>query len=193
MADEFFDDVFRDAEEVKKADVAADDKLRMVASLATQAQELEQRIKELQQLTRQQEDNLRDIVERQLPDVMKEIGLRDFTMENGTSISLENEVYATVPAGTKDQCLDWLRDRGFGDMIKNEFKIQFNVGEDEFATSVRHALLTLDQPVNFTQRATVLPQTLRAFIREQDKKGVDVPEDLFSIHRVSRAKFKKGK
>lgn len=192
MTDDFFDDVFQDAEDVRRADIASDDKLKQVASLAQKAQDLDRKIKDSEKLAKQFAEELRRVVEEELPDLMKEIGLRDFTMENGTKISLENEVYASVPNDTKDQCLDWLREQGFGDLIKNEFKINFNMGEDDFATSVRQMLMTLNQPVNFTQRTTVLPQSLRAFIREQDKKGVDVPDNLFSIHRVSKAKFKKG-
>lgn len=188
-------DFLEDAEEIHNLQISDDTKLKRVSSLAEKILTLDAEINELSAMIKTKETEKRKIAEQDLPDVMKEIGLKSFELSDGTEINVKEEVFASIPEGNRDACLQWLRDNGFGDLIKNEIKITFGMGEDERAVFLKEFLLHNNQegPFEFDEKTTVLPQTLKAFVREQDKKGRGVPENLFSVHRMSVAKLKRPK
>ena len=43
---------------------------------------------------------------------------------------------------------------------------------------------------NYSTKEAIHPQTLNAFVREQLEAGINLPPELFSVHRVSKAVIK---
>ena len=70
----------------------------------------------------------------------------------------------------------WLRDNGFGDLVKNQVTCSFGRNEDEKASGLLCHLN--DSGYESTQREWVEPSTLRAFVREQYEAGRELPMDL---------------
>ena len=49
-----------------------------------------------------------------------------------------------------------------------------------------------DSGISFTDKESVHPQSLNAFIREQTEKGKALPHDLLGVHIGQIAKIKRG-
>jgi hypothetical protein len=85
---------------------------------------------------------------------------------------------------------EWLRDNGFGDLIKNTVSVNFGKGEDDKAGELIKGLE--DSGYNVDQKEAVHPSTLKAFCKEQIEKGSEIPTDLFGIFIGQKTTIKKG-
>ncbi len=174
-----------------RAALPSDDKLSSINALVLRAEELDAQLRELEEKRKQLDDEHRRLVERDIPDAMREVGLSLVRLTDGSEVSLKDDVYASIPEAKLKYALRWLRQGGFGDLIKNEVRVLFGSGEDVEAQQVADFLLTSGR--DFARKETVHPQTLRAFAREQLARGVILPEEGFAVHTVTQAKVKRPK
>ena len=174
-----------------RAAIPADDKLAAINTLVLRAEELARELEELEETRKHKDDERRRLVERDIPDAMREVGLSLVRLTDGSEVSLKDDVYASIPEAKLRTALSWLRQQGFGDIIKNEVRVAFGSGEDLEAQQVADFLLQNGR--DFARRETVHPQTLRAFAREQLARGRSLPEDGFAVHTVTTARVKRPK
>lgn len=180
-------------EEVLKS--GASDKLTKIGELGDMMLRITGEIAELEARIDDKKRELNDVRSKHLPDLLREIGMTSFALSDGTTVELKDEIYPDIPASQREEAYEWLRQNGHGDLIKHEIKVSFGMGEDQDALAVRRLLVEHDSPLNFSEKETVLPQSLKAWIKEQDRKGGDLPEHLIKVHRVTVAHMKtpKGK
>lgn len=137
-----------------------------------------------EELRSAKEDMLR--TEREdLPDLLREIGLNSFTLEDGTVISIKEEVSAAITEKTKGAALSWLIEHGFGGLIKTEVLARFGRGDHETAMAFAQRISQDHQDVELKE--VVHPGTLKSFVKEQMEKGEAIPMDLFNIHPYDKA------
>lgn len=130
---------------------------------------------------------LRKIAEVAIPNLMQEIGMSEFTLTNGMKLTIKQEVYASIPADNQQPAFNWLRKTGNDGLIKNVISCQFSKGQDADALTAGRLLAEAGfQP---EQKQSVHPMTLKAFIKEQMEKGVDVPLADFGAHTVNKTKI----
>lgn len=184
------DELLQDAEGPQHG-LPNDNRIKSLSSLAEEVREKDQKIEELKQKLKDTQYERDKLVQEHIPDMMHELGMEQFVLNDGTGVEIKPEVYASIPEAKREMALEWLRQNGFGDLIKRTLTLQFGMGEDERAAETAKELY--EEGHNFQQKTTVLPQTLKAFVREQDRNGNLLPEELFSIHRVTVAKFKQPK
>lgn len=125
-----------------------------------------------------------------LPELMREVGLSSVRLASGETVTVNEDVSASIPAVMRERAFAWLEEHGFGGLIKTELTIQYGREESDIAhaDAERIAELTGRAP---SVSQTVHTQTLRAFIREQMEAGRTVPFDLFGVHPYSEAKIKR--
>ena len=70
------------------------------------------------------------IQEIELPESMLHLGLRSFTLSDGSKLDVKTFYRGNISEKNKKQAHDWLRDRGHGDLIKNLVVCSFGKGED---------------------------------------------------------------
>lgn len=169
-----------------QGEVITDDELSSVAALASRQAELEYRIKRGESLLDDLKKEWRQIAEHDLPNAIQEVGLSTFTLADGRKISTKTEVYASIPKDNPNKAFAWLRANGHGALIKNVISAEFGKGEDEQAVEAASALA--EAGFKPSQKESVHPMTLKAFLKEQLEKGVDVPLEDFGAHIVTRAK-----
>lgn len=169
------------------------DKLDRIGRAGKLAQKIENEISTLEQAIADKKKELQNLRQKIIPDLLRSAGINSFTLDDGVAVELKDELFPDIPAAKREEAYQWLRDNGHGDLIKHEVKITFGMGEDQEATAVKTMLSHLNYPLNFTEKETVLPQSLRAWVREQEKKGTHLPDDLFSVHRVTSAQLKTPK
>lgn len=124
-----------------------------------------------------------------LPEAMKQIGLTDIKLSNGAEVMIKDGVSCSITETNKSNAFAWLRGHGHGDIIKNEVKVAFGMGEDSEKDNL---LEFIDQHGwRCTPDEKVLTQTLNAWAKRQlEGDSEDIPEDLITVFRYSEAKVK---
>ncbi|HET8689560.1 MAG TPA: hypothetical protein VFM18_23365 [Methanosarcina sp.] len=133
-------------------------------------------------------EKARVLREETIPSAMQELGLESLKLSTGQTLSVKQEVYASIPAGNKEEAYEWLNQHGFGGLIKVSVDAQFSRGEAEVAAVLFQELQTRGLNVSLGQ--DVHAQTLKAFLKERIAEGDDIPLELFGARPVWSAKVK---
>ena len=96
---------------------------------------------------------------------MQELGLESLTLKDGSAVKVKQLVQASIPVKHRETAFQWLRDRGHGDLIKNQISAEFGKGEDQSAGKFIENIKSLGYEPK--QKVWVEPMTLKAFVREQ--------------------------
>ena len=176
-----------------------------IAEMASRMLDLQDEINRTEELLKKQKQDLTKLAEQDLPDLMQELNIRDFTLRNGAKVQVDDFISGTVPsAGAIDRakgddrvnmeirqqhCFDWLRGNGAGDLIKNNVEVQFGRNEDDVCDEF--AIELNSRAINYKRSVGVHPSTLNSFIKERMSEGKEVPHDLFKIYTGRRAKIRR--
>ena len=164
--------------------------LKSVASISRKIQSQEEKLERLIEETKQAKKDLLALTDQELPALMQEIGLSKVELSDGSKVSVKPIYSGNITAANHEPALGWLRQNGFGDIIKNEVKAQFGAGEDDAAASFIKAAAELG--VETTEKQGVRHVTLRAWIKERVESGDEFPTELFGAFIGQRAKIEKG-
>lgn len=160
---------------------ASSDKLSQLIGLADQHTVAAAALAKAEDDVEVRKKRVKDLVENQIPALMDEIGLAEFKLPSGLVVTVEEIIRASILADNLQRALVWLRANGHSAIIKNTVSLDFSKGEDEKARDLIKKLSEL----GFTpeQKESVNFQTLQSFAKEKLKKGEELPDDSFSIHR----------
>ena len=151
-----------------------------IGSVANDIADTDKEISDIEEQLKKKKDYKKHLSENVLPNLFAEVGLSELKLADGRHLKVTNYYGASIKADKKKAAYDWLRDNGFGDIIKNQVSCSFGRDEDEKA---RGLIQTLDeQGYQSSQREWVEPSTLRAFIREQHEAGSQLPMDLLGAY-----------
>tara|TARA_R110002020_G_scaffold153432_2_gene332829 strand:+ start:3348 stop:4010 length:663 start_codon:yes stop_codon:yes gene_type:complete len=168
----------------------SDDGIQTIAVLAESQVDLEEQIEEINNQLKVLKEKHRRISEEQLPEALKEAGVSEFKLKDGTKVSTSTYYSARITPDNKEEAFGWLRENNFADLIKNTVSVSFGRDEDDAAKELRNELTR--NGMSTTQKEWVEPMTLKAFVREQVEKGADLPHETFNIYIGQRSKIKRG-
>ena len=165
-----------------------DKELAIISKLAQDQLDWEKRIDQLETDLEHAKDSLRQIQEHLLPEAMATVGMSEFKLLSGAKITVKDDVYASVRKDYIVSAVGWLDSAGLGDIVKDKVDVNFGRGESDKAKS----LLDYCKENGFTASETlsIHPQTLKATVKEQLARGVEFPEEYFSIAPVRKAVIK---
>lgn len=127
-----------------------------------------------------------------LPALMAEFGLTEIKLEDGTIVSIKEDVDAKISEVNRPAAMGWLTANGFGGIIKTEVSVLFGAGSHDDAARLVGDLAK--SGYSGAQMAeTVHPSTLKSFVREQLACGTAIPFDLFGIFPYNKAIIKEKK
>ena len=178
-------DFEKDAGEIK----VTDEQVKQIALLAEMQRNLEAVIKQQTELLEEFAKQHRRVSEVDLPAAMAEVGMLEFKLADGTQIKIKPEVYASIPKALQPQAYRWLDEHGVCEIIKSKVEVAFGRDKREQVK----ALISIIEAAgfdNYSTKEAIHPQTLNAFVREQLEAGINLPPELFSVHRVSKAVIK---
>ena len=121
----------------------------------------------------------RGLSEQSIPNLMQEAGYSEIKLVDGTAISINTFYAASISKAKEEEAFDWLRDNGYGDLIKNNVILQFGKAQDEDANNLVGELKSKGH--NVSQKMKVEPMTLKAFVRNEIEQGKSVPIDLLGV------------
>jgi hypothetical protein len=154
----------------------AQDNMGKIGAVANDVADTDQEIANLEEQLKKKKDYKKHLAENVLPNLFAEVGLSELKLADGRHLKVSNYYGASIKDTKKEAAFSWLRDNGFGDLIKNQVSCSFGRNEDEKAKSLIDTLN--DRGYQSMQREWVEPSTLRAFIREQHEAGKELPMDL---------------
>tara|TARA_R110000850_G_scaffold37592_2_gene98988 strand:+ start:13 stop:579 length:567 start_codon:yes stop_codon:yes gene_type:complete len=167
-----------------------DGELKTIAELAEKQASLEAVIKNAEAQLKGYKEELKQVAEVQLPEALQEVGVSEFSLIDGTRVSVTPFYSARITMENKEEAFDWLRTNGHADLIKNTVSVSFGRAEDDTASSL---LTKLDEDgFHPEQKEWVEPMTLKGFVREQVEKGNDLPFDTLNIYVGQKTKITKG-
>ena len=187
-------------------DVApASNELGAIAEAAERAQRLRDEIDELTQQLKEKEQKLKSLTEQEMPDLMQELNIKEFTLTNGSKIGLVDFVSASVPSASaierakgdnkeelyerQQQCFKWLRKNGGAELIKSNVEVAFGKGEDKNCNQFKKELR--DRKIFYRDSMGVHPQSLKAFVGECLGRGIKVPNDMFKLYIGQRVQIRR--
>lgn len=162
--------------------------LSTIAEFATAISAQELRVEELEEQLKEAKRELRSLTDEKLPQLLLELGVSEFKLEDGTKVTVKNIYGATIPAARREEAYQWLRDHGHGDLIKNVISASFGMGEDQLAQKFKDT--AKENGLICEQKMSVHSQTLKGFVKGEIEKGRDVPQDLFGVFVSQRAIIK---
>jgi len=151
-------------------------------SVNAQINNAEKSLKEL----KEQEKQLNNFT---IPEIMNKMNLSTVKLRDGSELSVKKVYSATIKADKKAEAIQWLRNNGLGDIVKNEITVNFGQGEENKAMA--YATLARGQGYEPTQKEAVHAMTLKVTMEDWKNKGNDVPEDLFWTFDGNQTKNKK--
>lgn len=166
----------------------SNDALQQISELARRQLEWESEIERLETVLKEANEKLRKIQEEDLPAAMAEAGMKAFTLANGSKITVKDEVAVSIPKDRKYEAYAWLRENGYGDVIKHNVVVEFGKEDDDAA--LRLMEYCERQGKRAEDQQSVHAQTLKALVKEQLAKGIEIPFDLFGAFPYSKAIIK---
>ena len=160
----------------KDAETIPQDNMGKIGAVATDIAETDDEISKIKVRLKKKEDYRRLLSEEVLPSLFSEVGLSELKLADGRRLKV-SETYTAAPLKeNREKVWSWLRDNGFGDLVKNQVTCSFGRNEEEKASGLLSHLS--EKGYQSTQREWVEPSTLRAFVREQYEVGKELPMDL---------------
>jgi hypothetical protein len=159
-----------------------------IADLAAHQKELTELIEIEETKLSELKKRYRHVSESALPAAMQSVGMTSFIMKDGSKVSIKVDVFASIRADFIPQAIEWLDEHHLGGIVKDEIRINLGPGEIEKAQQIM--LFADEQGVSADEKKFVHPGTLKATIKEMRKKGVEFPDEFFSIHDVAKAIIK---
>src|SRR5262245_7945492 len=105
--------------------------LHQVAAVARLFDAATQRVAEAEAALKREKAALQKIEREDLPELLREVGLEELKLEDGTVVSVKNEFDCGLSEERKPAALQWLRDKGYGGIIKHHVGVSF--GKDQVA------------------------------------------------------------
>ena len=163
-----------------------------IQSLADQVQ----RLNSLQERIELQDENLKNskkefdhLSGEIIPTMMSEMGLSHLKLMDGSSVDVKPNYSASIPVAKREECFNWLRNNGLGDIIKNEISVSFGRNEDNKAAD--YANLAESHGYQPQQKLKVEPMTLKALVRERIEAGKEMPTEIFNVFVGNKTTIKR--
>ena len=157
-----------------------EDNMGKIGAVATDIAETENEIANLKEQLKKKEDYRTKLSEEVLPSLFSEVGLSELKLSDGRKIKVSEYYRAAIKVENREAAYAWMRNNGFGDLVKNQVTCSFGRNEDEKASKLVSDLN--ERGYESAQREWVEPSTLRAFVREQYESGKEIPMDLLGAY-----------
>ena len=148
-------------------------------------------VKELEEKLKEEKKKLLKMTDEDLPALMTEANSMEFTLLDGSKVTIKPQYGASIKVGNRPAAYEWLREHGHDDIIKNTISCQFGRGEDDLASSFK-AFAEKEGYVP-TQTEKIEPMSLRGFVKERVENGDEFPMELFGAYVGQRAVITKAK
>lgn len=146
--EDIFAEIEADAATASGVEKLGDDKLSSVSQLAEKLRLQTELVDGLEQSLKDAKQTLYKLRDDILPTALQELGLTGLSLADGSKVTVKPVYGGHISEANKEPAHQWLRDNGFGDIIKNTVSCQFGKGEDEQAAQFYEELTRQGLVVN---------------------------------------------
>lgn len=168
-------------------DPTGDNLLAQISATAADQKAAELEVAELEEKIQIARDKLKNISEVILPNLMDTAEMTSFTTKEGIKVECLEKIRAGISQDRAFEAYKWLADNGFDYIIKQQFVIEFDRNQEEWADKFEE---TLDKKLNVKRTKAVHAATLGAFVKEQLEEGTAIPLATFGVYRQRFTKIK---
>jgi glutamyl/glutaminyl-tRNA synthetase len=172
--------------ESKEPQLPDNEKLKALSEALIKMKKLESKITELSNELKIYTDIYNLIRSVTIPDIFDELGMRSFTLSDGTKAWVDRSFAASISKKNEEAAFNWLSENGHDGIIKHDVVVKVK-GEEELHRQIIAGLKKLE--ADYEDKQYIHPQSLKAFVREQMEKGSDIPQDVFGVFPVRVAKI----
>ena len=159
-----------------------------ITTLAQNQLDWENRIIQLESDLEHAKEAHRNICEYLLPEAMATCGMKEFKMLSGAKITVKEDVFASIRKDFIQQAVGWLDDNGLGGIVKDQVAVDF--GRGELDSSGKLLEFCKANGMSASEKLSVHPMTLKATVKEMQAKGVEFPDEFFSVGPIRKAIIK---
>src|SRR6266511_1032943 len=168
-----------------------EDMLDRIRHFGQKQRALVKAIADLENTLTMTKEQLRRVMEQDLPEAMDDVRMTKFVLDDGTTITVKPFYAASIPEDRKEEAFDWLKEHDFDGMIKADVKVSFGKGEFEIAKSFVEFIRGFNEKaIDPEYKENVHWQTLRAWVKEQIEGGHPLPLDMFGVFVGRKAELK---
>jgi hypothetical protein len=170
-------------EELKS--VPPEEKLKQLGTLARHQLKVQDEIAELEKQLATKKDELFKVSEMEIPDLMDELGIDGFKLNNGVRLKVNPYYTGKI---TSEEAMEWLNENDYGDIIKGSVTVPYPKGFDQ---SKLQAIVAAAKELglNPDNREEVHHSTLKAWIKEMVETGQQFPRELFNVYVGRKTKL----
>ena len=184
-----FEDLKQDAGDLKNLQ---DDDLSGLSKLIQKQINLDSEIDNMEETIKEMRRE-RDILSQEtIPTKMQELGINETTMRDGSKVTVKEGFHCRIPKAREEEALQYLKQEGLGDIIKNQVATSFGTGEDNMAGDLA-GYIQQNYGITPDVKKSVHPSTLKATLKKRHEEGLSDPDDLFGIFIRPETKITKGK
>lgn len=123
---------------------------------------------------------IKELEERQIPDLLLAIGLTEIKLTSGETIKLKTEYFGSVSQERMPQAMAWLESRNMQGIAKKQIIIE------DFDEAIEKFLE--EEGIKHIVKTSIHAATLKAFVRERlEAKDAEFPKEVFSASEVQKA------
>jgi len=148
---------------------ASRDKLDAITQGAAQILVRTARIQKLEEEIAREQQALKLLQEQTLPALMEEAQIPSIGIDDDYTLERQRQVFANITKPNAAKACWWLQKAGYGAIVKANFKINVDKGDQLLQARIRKGLEKAKIP--FEESVGVHPQTLNAFVRESLEQG----------------------
>lgn len=188
MTDLDLSQVRADAQEARET-VPRSEKLSDLSEKCGQQLELENQVEMIEKELKDTKEKLNRLSQVDIPDLMHELGVSNFTLTNGLKVQVSPFYGAKISEENSERAFNWLEDHGHEGIIKGELIIMYKRTDKQrlgqfFDLARELGFLTKD-------KLSVHPMTLKAFVKEQLTESNELPRELFGVYTGWQTKISK--
>ena len=170
-----------------QAEAPSSNDLQTLSSLANDLYLAEKNVAQAEETLKAAQQKLRDISEHQIPELMDEIGVSEFTTKSGIKIAVKDNLRVSPPAARREECWDWIEENGYGEIVKRNITVALGINEEERAEELVRVLRS--EGYATAEERRVESSTLKKFVKERLEAGDSIPLDLFGTVEFRQTKI----
>jgi len=180
-------DIFDYGDDQLEADSVSDSGLAALSALIIRANQIDIEVARAEDQLKSLKETQAELKQKRIPDLMDELNTMSHTTKSGLKVTVTKKVRAKITDATRAAAIKWFQEQNLERMVKNEFSLKLDKGEEAKAKELSIAIEGLG--LAYSNKKNVHPSSLSAFVRQRDAAGEAVPDELFNVYRYSEAKI----
>jgi hypothetical protein len=165
------------------------EQLHKLAALAKQMQNVEDWITTSEARVAAQKERLRRLSEDTIPSIMQELGIRNFTLDNGFKIEVKPYFSMKIPEANIEEAYDWLEKNNHGEIVKHSLTIETRMTNEKLLEAIR--ALAEKMKLDIKDKLGIHHMTGSSWVKEQITSGQVIPRELLGVYQGFKTKIKR--